>query len=256
MNRLPAILAAAAGVALLAGCAALAPDATGRDPLGGTVTILAAASLTDVFDDLAARFTAEHPGVDLVISYGGSSALAEQIVSGSPADVFASADSATMTTVADAGLAIAPVIFATNTLELAVPAGNPGDVAGLADLADPGLTIALCDPAVPCGAAAVRLLDAAGVVASVDTLEGDVRAVLTRVVLGEVDAALVYRTDVVAAGADVEGIEVPDAAEFVNRYPIALLADAPNPQAAQAFLDLVRSATGLRVLTEAGFGAP
>lgn len=253
------ILPALAGILLLAGCTSAAPDPEDTTPvstLEGTVTVLAAASLTDVFDDLAAQFMAANPDVEIVLSYGGSSALAEQIVSGSPADVFASANESTMKTVTDAGLIVEPVIFTTNVLELAVPAGNPGGVTGLADLANPGLTIALCDPAVPCGSAAEKLLAQEGVVASVDTLEEDVRAALTKVALGEVDAALVYRTDVIAAGDDVEGIELPEAASILNKYPISLLVDAPNAEAAQAFVDFVLSEVGRKALTDAGFGAP
>ncbi len=248
-------LAAGAGILLLAGCAASAP-VDSSDGLGGTVTVLAAASLTDVFDDLAAEFESRHPGVEIVLSYGGSSALAEQLVSGAPADVFASADPSTMTTVTEAGLTVDPVIFTTNVLELAVPAGNPGGVTGLADLANPDLAIALCDPAVPCGSAAEKLLAQEGVVASVDTLEEDVRAALTKVALGEADAALVYRTDVIAAGDEVEGIELPEAASVVNEYPISLLADAPNAEAAQAFVDFVLGGMGREALTDAGFGLP
>ena len=242
------------GVALLAGCAPTPP--ADPDALTGTVTVLAAASLTDVFDDLAGRFEAEHPGVDVVLSYGGSSALAEQVLEGAPADVFASANESTMGSVEAAGLADDAVVFATNALALAVPAGNPGGVTGLADLADPDLTVALCDPAVPCGSAAVELLARAGVRASADTLEEDVRAVLTKVALGEVDAALVYRTDVNAAGDEVEGIELPEAASILNRYPIALLADAPNAVAARAFVDVVLGPVGRKALADAGFGIP
>ena len=247
---------AAAGILLLAGCAAPAPAPLGEDAMTGSVTVLAAASLTDVVDDLAARFEAEHPGVDVVVSYGGSSALAEQLISGSPADLFASANEATMQTVVDAGLAVGPVIVATNVLELAVPAGNPGNVTGLADLADPDLAIALCDPSVPCGAQAERLLAREGVTASVDTLEQDVRAVLTKVVLGDVDAALVYRTDVIAAGDRVERIEVAAAASVVTRYPVTLLSGATHPEAAQAFVDFMLGDIGRKALTDAGFGLP
>ena len=253
------ILPALVGLLLLAGCTSAAPEPEGTTPvstLEGTVTVLAAASLTDVFDDLAAQFMAANPDVEIVLSYGGSSALAEQIVSGSPADVFASANESTMKTVTDAGLTVDPVIFTTNVLELAVPAGNPGGVTGLADLANPDLTIALCDPAVPCGSAAEKLLTQEGVVASVDTLEEDVRAALTKVALGEVDAALVYRTDVIAAGDDVEGIELPEAATILNTYPISLLVDAPHAEAAQAFVDFVLGEIGRKALTDAGFGAP
>lgn len=253
------IVPLAASALLLAGCASPTPeveDTTPASTLEGTVTVLAAASLTDVFDDLAAQFMEANPDVEVVMSYGGSSALAEQIVSGSPADVFASANESTMTTVDDAGLAVDPVVFTTNVLELAVPAGNPGGVAGLADLADPELTIALCDPAVPCGSAAQKLLDQEGIVASVDTLEEDVRAALTKVALGEADAALVYRTDVISAGEEVESIVIPEAASAVNNYPISLLVDAPNAKAAQAFIDFVLGEVGRKALTDAGFGAP
>jgi len=253
------IALALAGILLLAGCAAPAArpgSLSTPDTLSGTVTILAAASLTASLDELATAFEEAHPDVDVVLSYGGSSALAEQIVSGSPADVFFSANESTMQTVTDAGLTVDPEVLLTNVLEIAVPAGNPGGVTGLDDFADADLTIALCDPAVPCGSAAQKLFAATGITPSVDTLEEDVKAALTKVALGEVDAALVYVTDVIAAGDDVEGIEVPGAERAINRYPISLLADAPNPEAAQAFIDFVASADGIRVFTDAGFGTP
>ena len=221
-----------------------------------TITVFAAASLTEAFDTLAAQFEAEHPNVDVVLSYGGSAALAQQVVEGAPVDVFASAAEPPMQTVADAGLAVDPVVFATNTLELAVPAGNPAGVTGLDDLANPDLRIALCDPSVPCGAASEELLAQEGVTAAPDTLESDVKAVLTKVSLGEVDAALVYRTDVQSAGDEVEGIEVPGAASVVNRYPIAALAEAADAETAADFVAFVTGAAGRRVLAEAGFGAP
>ena len=251
-SALPAVVA---GVVLLAGCAAPAPTAE-PDALAGTVTVLAAASLAGPLDELAAAFEDTHPGVDVVISYGGSSALAEQIVSGSPVDVFFSANEATMATVADAGLAVDPEVLLTNVLQIAVPPGNPGGVTGLADFADADLTIALCDPAVPCGSAAEKLFAATGITPSADTLEEDVKAALTKVALGEVDAALVYVTDVIAAGDEVDGIEVPEAADAVNRYPIARLSGAPNADAAHAFVDLAASAAGIRFFTDAGFGTP
>lgn len=243
------VLAVAAGVVLLAGCTAPAPETT-------TVTVLAAASLTDALDEAAVAFEAAHPGIDVSVSYGGSSALAEQIVSGAPADVFFAANEATMQTVLDARLARDPEVLLTNTLQLVVPAGNPADVGDLADLADPSLIVALCDPSVPCGAAAELLLELSGVAASVDTYEDDARATLTKVALGEVDAALVFRTDVLAGGADVEGIDIPLADRVVNRYPIALLGDAPHPEAAQQFIDYLRSAEAREVFERAGFVTP
>jgi molybdate transport system substrate-binding protein len=243
------LLAVGAGVVLLTGCAAPAPETT-------TVTVLAAASLTDALDEAAVAFEAAHPEIEISVSYGGSAALAEQIVAGDPADVFFAANEATMLTVDDAGLAVDPEVLLANSLQLVVPAGNPGNVDGLADLADPGLIVALCDPSVPCGAAAADLLALVGVTPSVDTFEDDVRAALTKVALGEVDAALVYRTDVAAAGDAVEGIEVPLADRVVNRYPVALLTSAPSPGAAQQFIDFLRSAAGREVFERAGFVTP
>jgi molybdate transport system substrate-binding protein len=251
MRRLAAVL----GIALLAGCATPAPSPPGDRP-AGTVTVLAAASLSGPLDEAAAAFETQHPGVDVVISYGGSSALAQQIVEGSPADVFFSANESTMATVTNEGLTIDPAVVLTNVLEIAVPTGNPGGVTGLDDFARPELVIALCDPVVPCGSAAAKLLGLAGVTPSVDTLEEDVKAALAKVALGEVDAALVYRTDVLAAGEAVEGIEVPEAAQVVNAYPVALLTAAPNPEAAQAFIDYLTSKEGVDVFTAAGFGTP
>ena len=162
-----------------------------------------------------------------------------------------------MAVVADAGLADGePVVFVRNRLQIAVPSGNPGGVSGLAAFADDELTIALCSEEVPCGAAAAKAFAAAGITPAPDTLEQDVKAALTKVELGEVDAALVYRTDVLAAGDDVEGIAFPEADGAVNDYPVAPLADAPNAAAAEAFVAYVLSDDGQRVLTDAGFDRP
>ena len=240
----------------LAACGTGGGGAGASEEDGGTLTVLAAASLTEAFTELGRDFEAAHRGTRVRFSFGSSSTLATQVTQGAPADVFAAANRATMTTVTDAGAAADPVDFATNTLELAVPRGNPGRVTGLADLAEPDLRIALCAAQVPCGAAAVTVLAEAGVRARPDTLESDVKAVLQKVTADEVDAALVYRTDVVAAGDQVEGIEFPEAGEAVNRYPVAVLTASPDPGTARAFVDLVTSADGQRVLTEAGFGRP
>jgi molybdate transport system substrate-binding protein len=257
---------AAAGVLLLAlaGCgtadgssAGTAASGPGEPGLSGTLTVFAAASLTDVFGDLGDRLTADNPDLDVQFNFAGSSALATQLIQGAPADVFASADERQMTVVTDAGLqGTDPAVFTGNVLEIAVPAGNPGGVTGLADFADPDLTLAVCDADVPCGAAAAAVFAAAGVTARPDTEEEDVRAALTKVQLGEVDAALVYATDVRAAGADVEGIAFPEAGQAVNEYPICTLAAAPNPAAAEAFVELVRSGAGRQALADAGFRAP
>ncbi|MGR6966552.1 molybdate ABC transporter substrate-binding protein [Geodermatophilus sp. URMC 61] len=249
-------------VLLLAGCGGSADDGAAAAPgpgpaeLGGTLTVFAAASLTDVFTDLGEQFEGDHPGLDVQFNFAGSSALATQVTQGAPADVLASANEAQMAVVTDAGLAADPQVFAANVLQIAVPAGNPAGVTGLADLAREELTIAVCAPQVPCGAAAEDVLAAAGVTAAPDTLEEDVRAALTKVELGEVDAALVYATDVTAAGDAVEGIDVPEAEQAVNDYPIVVLADAPNPEAAAAFVELVRSGEGQQALGDAGFRVP
>jgi len=225
--------------------------------LTGELTVLAAVSLTDVFEDLGARLEAANPGLDVVFSFAASSELAAQVIAGAPADVLATASDATMDLVVAEDLTSSPPeVFAGNVLQLAVPPGNPGDVDAIDDLADPELTVALCAPEVPCGAAAVKLLELVGVVAQADTLEPDVRSALTKVQLGEVDVALVYRTDVLVAGDSVEDIDVPEAGQVVNSYPIAPLLDAPNPDAAQAFIALVLSAEGVAALEEAGFLRP
>ncbi len=245
---------------LLAGCTAptAAPTPTAAaDGLSGTVNVFAAASLTETFGTLVKEFEAVHPRVTVTVNFGGSSALATQIVQGAPADVFAAASGSTMKTVTDATLVSGtPTTFVTNSLEIAVPAGNPGKVTGLNDFANPSLSIALCAVEVPCGAAAKTVLDRAGVAASVDTYEQDVKSVLTKIELGEVDAGLVYKTDVLAAGAKVTGIDFPEASAAVGKYPIALLSASTNKDAAQAFIDYVLSPTGRKVLTDAGFGTP
>lgn len=259
------LLAAALGIAVaLTACTAIdAPPGSGDDGEGtpppdvtGTVTVFAAASLTEAFEELAARFERAHPSAEVVLSFGGSSGLAAQLADGAPADVFAPANEATMQPALDAGAVGDPVVFAGNTLEIVVPAGNPAGVSTLADLADPALAVALCDIQVPCGAATQELFDAAGFEPAPDTLEPDVRSVLTKVSLGEADAGVVYVTDVRAGGDAVEGVAVPEAAGIVNRYPIALVAHAPNPAGGRAFLELVLSPEGQGVLAGAGFLAP
>jgi molybdate transport system substrate-binding protein len=235
----------------LAGCG----GGEGSAASGETVTVLAAASLTDPFGEIASAFEQARPGTDVVLSFGASSALAQQVVAGAPADVFATASPATMQTVVEAGSAREPVVFARNTLQIAVPPDNPGRITGLADLADPGRTIALCAEQVPCGAAADHAFAAAGLEPAPDTLEQDVKAVLSKVRLGEVDAGLVYRTDVLAARGAVTGIAFAEAeaAAAVNDYPIAALQDARDEEAAAAFVAFVLGDQGQRILADAGF---
>jgi molybdate transport system substrate-binding protein len=261
--RRPARLASAlAATAVLAGCggddpgAGAAASAPGSG-LQGSITVLAAASLTESFAELGARFEAANPDTAVAFSFAASSELATQIEQGAPADVYASASPATMAQVSRAGLTAGePTVFVRNTLEIVVPSGNPAGVTGLADFADEDLTIALCATAVPCGAAAETVFERARITPAPDTLEADVRATLSKVTLGEVDAALVYKTDVLAAGDKVEGLAFPEARVAVNDYPIAVLAEAGNPEVARAFVELVRSAEGRGVLSAAGFDLP
>lgn len=222
--------------------------------LTGDVTVLAAASLTGTVAELVEAFEAEHPGTSVTVSSGGSSALAQQVVAGAPADLFLSASSATMAVVDDADLVDGePVTFARNRLEIAVAPGDPEGVGDLADLARDGLAVALCAEQVPCGALARTVLDDAGVAVTPVTLEPDVTSALTKVRLGEVDAALVYATDVRAAGDAVAGVPLGDEGTATTDYQAALLADAPSPGPARAFLDLLLSREGRQVLADAGF---
>jgi len=254
-SRIGAVLALL--LAMSAGCTSAGRADDDRATPGrpeGTVTVLAAASLTETFTRIGADFEAAHPGVRVVFSFAGSSQLASQINSGAPADVFAAASPATMRTVTEAARDIdQPRVFARNQLVIAVPSGNPEQVTGLRDLSRPGLKVALCAPQVPCGAAARTALDTAGVAVTPVTLERDVKAALTKVRLGEVDAALVYRTDARAAAGQVDGIEFAESTATVNDYPIVALPGAPNPTGAAAFVAYVLSEPARTVLTEAGF---
>ncbi|WP_316574904.1 molybdate ABC transporter substrate-binding protein [Nocardia canadensis] len=250
------------GVALTVGAVALTAVGCGTDTAadqaqGGTVTVFAAASLTGTFTELGKQFEAAHPGTKVVFGFGASSALAEQIKQGAPVDVFASAAPKNMQQVVDAGeITAKPVTFVRNRLEIAVPQGNPGRVTGLADFAKPEEKIALCAEQVPCGAAAKTVFEAAGITPQPDTREADVKAVLTKVTLGEVDAALVYRTDVLAAGDKVQGLDFPESTTAINDYPIAALAKAPNAAAAAAFVEFIGSDQAQAVFAGAGFDTP
>ncbi|WP_372451860.1 molybdate ABC transporter substrate-binding protein [Catellatospora tritici] len=234
------------------------PDASGSAAgISGDVTVFAASSLTESFKQIGKDFEAAHPGTKVTFNFAGSSALATQIIQGAPADIFAAASPATMKTVTDAGDAAGtPTVFVKNQLVIAVPKLNPKGVTGLADLTKPGLKVALCAEQVPCGAAAKKALDAAGVRLTPVTLEQEVKGALQKVKLGEVDAALVYRTDTQAAANDVDGIEFPESAKAINDYPVVLLKNAPNETAAQAFLDYLQTGPAKAVLGAAGFQAP
>jgi len=229
---------------------------TGRG-VTGTVTVFAAASLTGSFTTIGKDFEAANPGAKVTFSFAGSSALANQINQGAPADVFASAAPANMKTVTDAGNGTGtPTTFTKNQLVIAVPKGNAKGITSLKDLENRAVKVALCAEQVPCGAAAKKVLTTAGVKVTPVTLEQDVKAALSKVKLGEVDAALVYRTDAKAAASDVDGIEFPESSTAINEYPIVAVKNAPNRAGADAFIAYVLSDKGQTVLSAAGFQAP
>ncbi len=221
-----------------------------------TLRVYAAASLTESFTALGKQFEKTHPGSTVEFNFGPSSGLAEQIRSGAPADVFASASPSNMETVVHNGNAKDPKTFAVNSMEIAVPADNPGGVSELADLASKKVKVALCQAQVPCGKVAAEILDNAGLTLRPATEEVDVKSVLTKVTLGEVDAGMVYVTDVRAAGQKVEGVQIPAAENATTDYPIATLQDSKQQQAADDFVDLVLSGDGADVLEKAGFRSP
>ena len=243
------VVLAAALVLPLAGCAGGDADET-------TLRVFAAASLTESFTAIAEEFEDEHPGTRVELNFGPSSGLAEQIRGGAPADVYAAASPDAMEPLVADGAVNQPRDFATNRMAIAVPDDNPGDVRGLEDLAQDGLKVALCQPQVPCGQVAAEVLDGAGLAVRPATEEVDVKGVLTKVGLGEVDAGLVYATDVRAAGDTVRGVAIPADQNRSTTYPIATVTDSGRGGAAQELVDLVLSPTGARILGDAGFGRP
>jgi len=223
----------------------------------GELLVSAAASLTDAFAEMESAFEDANPDVDVLRNFGSSSALREQILEGAPADVFASANTSNMDQVAEAGeLAGAAEIFVTNSLQIAVPTGNPAEVTGLEDFAREDLLIGLCAEDVPCGDFGRQALENAGVIPSIDTNEPDVRALLTKVEAGELDAGITYVTDVLSASGTVEGVDIPAEVNVVAEYPIATLIGAPNPDAAVAWVEFVLSEEGQAILTSYGFTSP
>ena len=220
---------------------------------GGELTVLAAASLTDVFQQLAAPFEEEHDAT-VTFSFGSSTDLAEQVADGAPGDVLATADEASMQLAEDAGVTSEVETFATNVLTIVVPTGNPAGIRSLDDLA--GATWVRCADEVPCGKVAVSLLDAAGVTAEPVSLEEDVRATLDKVVSGEADAGLVYATDAVAAADEVDAVEIPGAEEALTSYYAATLVQSGDADLAADWVAWLTSEEGRAILEDAGFGSP
>ena len=246
----------AAAVALLLTASACSRSTPADNAAQTTLVVFAAGSLTDVFNDVEAAFEEANPGIDVKVSYGASSALREQILEGAPADVFASANLENMALVAEGGEVKGdPTPFARNQMQIGVPSGNPAGVTDLGDFARADLLIGLCAEQAPCGAFARRVLEAAGIEAIVDTDEPNVRFLLTKIEAGELDAGLVYRTDVSSTD-QVDGVDIPTEWNVDAVYPIAVLTGAGNPEGAAAFIRFALSPTGASILSAHGFLMP
>lgn len=264
MRLIVGIAAALSVATLAAGCSSSQPDSSSSSPalptsseITGDVTVFAAASLKSTFTELGAQFEKNHPGTRVTFNFAGSSDLVAQLTQGAPADVFASADTTNMTKAVDAGVVAGdPVNFATNTLTIITTPGNPKGIASFADLAKPGTQVVVCAPQVPCGSATEKVEKASGVMLAPVSEESAVTDVLGKITSGQADAGLVYVTDAAQAGDKVTAIPFPESGGAVNTYPIAVLKDSTNPEAAQTFVELVTGPAGREVLAAAGFAAP
>ncbi len=249
-------VAALAVAALCSSCGTSAPASTSPSAVSGTITVFAASSLTAAYTAIGRDFEKAHPGSMIKLSFGGSSTLVAQIQQGAIGDIFASADQPNMQKAVDAGLvAESPSIFAHNRLEIVVGAGNPKHITGLSNLAQSGLIVVVCAPAVPCGRYAAQALQKAGMTVKPASQETDVKAVVSKVALGEADAGIVYVTDVKAAGSGVQGVEIPLSLNVVADYPVAILKDSQNAPLAKAFVSYLLGA-GQPTLARYGFTGP
>ncbi|MEZ6194755.1 MAG: molybdate ABC transporter substrate-binding protein [Planctomycetota bacterium] len=234
---------------LLAGCGGARED-------GPTITVFAAASLAAPFEALAREFERRNPGERVALHLAGTPTLVLQIREGAPADLLASADEENMARLREAGrVAGDAVVFARNAMTIVTPQGNPRGIAGLRDLERKDLAVLLCGPEVPAGRYARRLLEHGGITVASRSDEPSVRAVVTKVELGEADAGLVYRTDARAARDRVGEVEIPAEENVEARYPLAVLR-GPREEAARRFADFVVSEAGRAVLADAGFLSP
>jgi len=225
--------------------------------VAGNITVFAAASLTDAFNEIGAAFTKAYPQAKTTFSFDASSALVQQITQGAPADLFASADQANMDKLTKASLnGGPPQVFANNLLGIIVPAGNPKGVTGVQDLSRPDLKVVLCADGVPCGTYAKQILTTAGVTVNPVSLEQNVKGVVTKVTTGEADAGIVYVTDIAAAGSKAAGVEIPKDINVVAVYPIAPTKTSQNTAVDQAFIGFVLGSQGQAILDKYGFLPP
>jgi len=252
------VVCAAIAALVLAACSSStstpSASSSGAGKVSGTVVVFAATSLTDAFNKIGAQFEKAHPGVTVKFNYNGSSSLATSITQGAPADVFASAAPANMKTVTDAGDAAGtPQVFTRNTGEIMVEKGNPKKIK---DLANPAIKVAVCAPEVPCGAVATAIFKNAGVTVKPVSEETNVGGVVTKVTLGEVDAGIVYVTDVKESEGKAIGVPIPASQNDITEYPIAQVKGAPNATGAKAFISYVLGPDGQKVLASFGFLPP
>lgn len=247
--RPPGLLVA---FAVLFGTAACAGSGEAGGAEQEKVIVFAASSLTEAFEAIGEEIQSEDPNTTFTFNFGSSSDLATQLEQGARADVYASADEDNMTRVEDAGLVEGtPQVFVTNRLQIIVRSGNPEGIHSLEDLANPNLVLSLCNKECPAGKYAAEVLNKAGVSVKPDSLEIEVKAVVTRLQLGEADAGIVYASDVASAEGEVEGVPIPPAQNVVATYPIARLTDSPS--GAGDFVDFVLSERGQAILQEHGF---
>ena len=251
-KKLALVLALVAPIASLSACGDDS-NASGGDST--TITVLAAASLTGTFTDLAHQFEQDHPGVKVRLAFDSSATLAQQAVDGAPADVLATADTATMDSAKDA-LASDPTVFATNTMVLVTPQSNPAGITTFKDIDGGNVTWVACVETAPCGKIAAALIKDNHVTSKPASLEVDVKSVLAKVTSDEADAGFVYTTDAVASGDQVKSVEIPKSQDELTTYPIATLQQSQESSLAKQFVDLVTSAGGQQVLSDAGFGSP
>ena len=248
---------AAGSGAATTGAATTAIPPTTTAAVAGTITVFAATSLTDAFNEIGAAFTKAYPQAKATFSYDASSALVQQITQGAPADLFASADQANMDKLTKAGLnGGAPQVFANNLLGIIVPTGNPKGIKGVQDLANSDLKVVLCADGVPCGTYAKQILTSAGVTVNPVSLEQNVKGVVTKVTTGEADAGIVYVTDIAAAGTKASGADIPKDINVVAVYPIAPTKTSKNIATDQAFISFLLGPQGQTILAKYGFLSP
>lgn len=238
------------------GSAARTDNSNAPSSATGTVTVFAAASLTEAFGDLEATLATSDPGLSVIFSFASSGALVTQVQQGAPADVIATADPSSMKKLSDAGLVEPPATFAKNRLEILVEPGNPKGITGLADLSGTDIKLVLVDESAPAGKYSAQALQAAGVTTAPVSEETNVKSAAAKVTSGEADATIVYVTDVSAAGSRGQGVEIPDAQNVIAEYPISIVKATKNHGAATAFVDAVVRGSGQAALRTAGFLPP